>query len=238
MAELERVEAYRISDEHKEIYSDLVVSEAELVIKLDGEVYRTLHCLPTHLEDLARGHLVSEGICCPSDIRSMEVGQDGNKLTIAIMLDGRNPLSMEAANMQANITTAEIWDAMKRLDENSVLFRDTGGTHVAGIYDRQNYIFVEDVSRHCVVDKVIGLAFDNEIDLTNSMLITSGRQTVSTVEKAARVQIPVLVSISAPTSLAIETARKFGITLIGFARGHRFNIYSHEWRVIDSGLGM
>ncbi len=233
MAELRKVKIHRISDCHREICFDLVTSEAEVVIRLNGEVYRSLYCLPTHLEELARGHLISEGICHSSNIKGVEVKRDGSKFAIFVTSDGRNSVKVKEVDSQAKITVTEIWDAIKKLDEDSLLFKETGGTHIAQIRNQRGYIFVEDVSRHCAIDKVIGLAFGTKMDLTNSALVTSSRQTKSTVGKAARVQIPVIVSISAPTSLAIEAAQKFGIALIGFARGHRFNIYSHEWRVID-----
>lgn len=233
MAELRKVKIHRILDCHREVCFDLVTSEAEVVIRLNGEVYRSLYCLPTHLEELARGHLISEGICHSSNIKGIEVRLDGSKFAIAVTVGRRNSVKVKEVNSQAKITVTEIWDAIKKLDEDSLLFKETGGTHIAQIRNQRSYIFVEDVSRHCAIDKVIGLAFGTKMDLTNSALVTSSRQTKSTVVKAARVQIPVIVSISAPTSLAIEAAQKFGIALIGFARGHRFNIYSHEWRVID-----
>lgn len=233
MAELRKVKIHRILDCHREVCFDLVTSEAEVVIRLNGEVYRSLYCLPTHLEELARGHLISEGICHSSNIKGIEVRLDGSKFAIAVTVGRRNSVKMKEVNSQAKITVTEIWDAIKKLDEDSLLFKETGGTHIAQIRNQRSYIFVEDVSRHCAIDKVIGLAFGTKMDLANSALVTSSRQTKSTVVKAARVQIPVIVSISAPTSLAIEAAQKFGIALIGFARGHRFNIYSHEWRVID-----
>jgi FdhD protein len=235
MAELRKVKIHRISDCHIETCFDLVISEAEVVLRLNGEVYRSFYCLPTHLEELARGHLVSEGICHSSNIKVVEVKRDGSQFVIFVTSDGRNPIRMKGVSSQAKISVTEIWDAMKRLDENSILFKETGGTHIAQIYNQRSYIFAEDISRHCAIDKVIGLAFGTKVDLANSALVTSSRQTKSIVMKAARVQIPVLISISAPTSLAIEAARKFGITLLGFTRGHRFNIYSHEWRVIDNG---
>jgi FdhD protein len=189
--------------------------------------------LPTHLEELARGHLISEGICHFSDIKGVEVKRDRDDFAIAVTVNKCNPVRMERVGSGARVTTAEIWDAMKKLDESSVLFRKTGGTQVAGIDSQQNRIFVEDVSRHCAIDKVIGLAFDNDVDIANSALITSCRQTESTVKKAIHAQIPIVISTSAPTSLALEVAKNFGITLIGFARGCRFNIYSHEWRVTE-----
>ncbi|MBA7503537.1 Sulfur carrier protein FdhD [subsurface metagenome] len=236
MAELRKVKIHRILDCHREVCFDLVTSEAEVVIRLNGEVYRSLYCLPTHLEELARGHLISEGICHSSNIKGIEVKSDGSKFAIAVTIGRCNSVKVKEVNSQAKITVTEIWDAIKKLDEDSLLFKETGGTHIAQIRNQRSYIFVEDVSRHCAIDKVIGLAFGTKMDLANSALVTSSRQTKSTVVKAARVQIPVIVSISAPTSLAIEAAQKFGIALIGFARGHRFNIYSHEWRVIDKHI--
>ena len=235
MAELGKVKIHRISNCDMETCFDSVVSEAEVVLRLNGEVYRSFYCLPTHLEELARGHLVSEGICHSSNIKGVEVKRDGSKFVIFVTSDGRSPIRMKRVSSQAKVSVTEIWDAMKRLDENSLLFKETGGTHIAQICNQRSYIFAEDISRHCAIDKVIGLAFGTKVNLANSALVTSSRQTRSTVIKATRVQIPVVISISAPTSLAIEAACKFGITLLGFTRGHRFNIYSHEWRVIDNG---
>jgi FdhD protein len=234
VTELKKVRINRISEHHRELCFDVVVSEVEVVIRLNGENYKTLFCLPTHLEELAKGHLISEGICGSSDIKGIEIKRNEGSFAIAVTIDKHNPVRMERVSSEAKVTTAKIWNAMKNLDESSVLFRKTGGTQVAGIDSQQNRIFVEDVSRHCAIDKVIGLAFDNDVDIANSALITSCRQTESTVKKAIHAQIPIVISTSAPTSLALEVAKNFGITLIGFVRGHRFNIYSHEWRVIDN----
>ncbi|GAH43529.1 unnamed protein product, partial [marine sediment metagenome] len=135
---------------------------------------------------------------------------DGSKFAIFVTGDGRNSVKMKEVNSQAKITVTEIWDAIKKLDENSLLFKETGGTHIAQIRNQRGYIFVEDVSRHCAIDKVIGLAFGTKMDLANSALVTSSRQTKSTVVKAARVQIPVIVSISAPHQINLVTALELG----------------------------
>jgi formate dehydrogenase family accessory protein FdhD len=232
MPELERVKISRVSKSGKELCYDVVVSEVEVVVKLNGKVYRTLHCLPTYLEELARGHLVSEGICHYPDIKGIEVEYSGNKFVVAVTFDRFNPTKLEKTNSQSKITTAEIWDAIEKMDENGVLFKKTGGTHVVGIYDRREYIFVEDASRHCAIDKAIGLAFARGIDLTSSILVTSCRQTKSTLRKTIHSQIPIVITNSAPSSLAVKDAQEFGITLIGFARERRFNIYSHGQRVV------
>jgi FdhD protein len=230
-AESEKVEIHRVSDGRKEIVSDVVICETEVLIELNGVNYKSLYCLPAHLEELARGHLISKGICRPSGIKSIEVKRDGDRFVIAATVDEHSQTKSSELNSEVRIGVADIWDAVEKLNEHSILFKKTGGTHVAKIWDGHNSVFAEDVSRHCAIDKVIGFALGSEMNLSASALVTSCRQTESTITKAIYAQIPIVITISAPTSLAIESAQKFGITLIGFARGNRFNIYSHQWRV-------
>lgn len=231
MPELERIEISRISERGKEIYHDVVATEAEVVIKLDGGTQESLHCLPSHLDEMVKGYLVSEGICRYPDIKDINVERGGDKFIVAATFDRPDPINPEKSNSQAKITTAEVWDAIEKLNESGILFKKTGATHVAGIYDHQEYIFIEDVSRHCAIDKACGLALARGVNLTCSVLITSCRQTESTLRKAIFSQIPIVITNSAPSHLAVKSAREFGIMLIGFARGQRFNIYSHEWRI-------
>ena len=231
MAETERVEIYRISDHHREADSDLVISEDEALLRLNGENYRSFYCLPTHLEELAMGHLISEGICSPSGIGSIEVRQEGNRFIIEAKIDQHSHRGLDKIDSEVRIGTRDVWDAVERLDRESRLFKETGGAQGAEIFGRSGSVFAEDISRHCAIDKAIGLALESGMNLTMSSLVTSCRQTGSTIYKAIRSQIPIVITISAPTGLAIESARRFGITLIGFARENRFNIYSHKWRV-------
>jgi FdhD protein len=119
---------------------------------------------------------------------------------------------------------------IKALNENSFLYQRTGCTHVIGICGDKE-IFVEDISRHCAIDKAIGLAIRDGITLANSSLVTSCRQTASTIRKAIFCEIPIVISIAAPTDLAIKEANEYRITLIGFASSKGFNIYSHDWRI-------
>jgi FdhD protein len=124
----------------------------------------------------------------------------------------------------------EVFNSVKMLNEKSFLYQSTGCTHVIGICG-DGEVFVEDISRHCAIDKAIGLAISDGIDLSNSFLVTSCRQTASTIKKAIFCGIPIVISIAAPTDLAIKEADEYGITLIGFANSKKFNIYSNGWRI-------
>jgi FdhD protein len=114
------------------------------------------------------------------------------------------------------------------------VFEETGGLHAAGLFSQDATLvaFAEDVGRHNAVDKVIGrILVRDALPLSNFVLFVSGRTSFEIVQKALLAGVPIVASVSAPSSLAIELARETGIALIGFVRGDSFNIYSHPERV-------
>ncbi len=139
------------------------------------------------------------------------------------------------SNSSVAVAAEEVLEFSRKLNESGRLFRATGGTHVVGVFgSSRREIFVEDVSRHCAIDKAVGLCLKMGIPTEESVLVTSCRQTYSTMRKAVNAGFKVVVSVSAPTKEAVDIARSFGITLIGFAREGRFNVYANAWRVVGA----
>jgi FdhD protein len=113
-------------------------------------------------------------------------------------------------------------------------FEATGGLHASGLFDPDGTLVVlrEDVGRHNALDKVIGeRCLAGAVPLHRSILLVSGRISFELVQKAATAGIPILAAVGAPTDLAVETAKRLRMTLVGFLRGERFNVYTRSERI-------
>jgi FdhD protein len=140
------------------------------------------------------------------------------------------------APIESNVTVPYevITSLPDRLRDAQGLFESTGGLHAAGLFDTDGNLLAlrEDVGRHNAVDKAIGWAFlEERLPLSESILMISGRGGFEIVQKAVAAGIPIVCAVSAPSSLAVDLARRFDQTFIGFLRGNRFNIYSSASRI-------
>jgi FdhD protein len=148
-----------------------------------------------------------------------------------------NSLNITKLDMKQTIKAEIISQSVRRLNTIAERFRKTGGVHVAALYaiDGELVALAEDVGRHNAVDKVIGAGVTKKIQFKNFFLALSGRLTGDIVLKAARMRIPVIASLSATISSGLEAAQLTGVTLIGFVRGRRMNVYTYPERItVDS----
>lgn len=127
-----------------------------------------------------------------------------------------------------------------RLAAAQRLFAETGGLHAAALFSSSGELLSvrEDVGRHNALDKLLGRAFlDGRLPLSDHLVMVSGRSSYEILQKSVMAGVPVVCAVSAPSSLAVEMAERFGVTLIGFLRGDRFNVYSGRQRLKPEGEG-
>ncbi len=125
-----------------------------------------------------------------------------------------------------------IMEMVEKLFESQELYRDTGGVHTSALSDGEKVLVAaDDIGRHNTLDKIAGLCLMENIWPEHRVLITTGRISSEMLQKAAALNAPILISRTSPSSLSIEMAERYGITLIGYARKHRFNVYSNAERV-------
>ncbi|MCL1799515.1 MAG: formate dehydrogenase accessory sulfurtransferase FdhD [Eggerthellaceae bacterium] len=242
-----------VSDSHGEI-----IQEVEMNVVVNGRYVHTLTCSPWDIDELAVGYLFLKGaITDASQIDSMYVdGQNGLvsvllKHQIAIQDKDRiipfEPAGFRTAKKKPHFRdSSELPDVVSSLllsasqvnamaamlDHDSLLFKQTGGTHSAALIDDNSVVaWFEDIGRHSAVDKLVGWCVLNDYDVRDSVLLFSGRVPYEIIIKAIKAAYPVIISPGAPTNLSIELADKHGVTLIGFAKEGCFNIYSHPERV-------
>ncbi len=130
------------------------------------------------------------------------------------------------------VKASKIIQMMQKIDKGK-LFRSTGGVHVAALFTEGKFLaLAEDIGRHNSVDKVIGIGILNNVNFTNSVLVSSGRQPADMVLKAVRMGIPIIASRAAPIRSGIIAAEKNGVTLVCFVREQRMNIYTHPERIL------
>jgi FdhD protein len=244
---IQSVRIDRITGSRRKGMDDPVTVEMPLKIVLNNRDLAALLCSPDHLDYLAAGYLFSEGIISSrEDIRKLLV--DEKSKTVFIETENEEePCQMRGSSWykatedpkqfemtsQLKVTPQDIFklvDAFQDRWENS---KEETGVHNSALCNREKILIVaNDIGRHNTIDRIIGEVILNDISTDNCLVITSGRISSEIVIKVARRKIPFLVSRSSPASLGIRLAEEFGMTLIGFVRGHRMNVYSHSWRII------
>lgn len=237
---------------------DVLIAEYPLTIYLNGEELVTLLCTPDHLQELAVGFLYSEGFLQGyEDIVRLRLEQEEGLLYVdtrarpvlaermfgkrtissgcgrgTVFYQATDALGLVPLKSSLRVPREEIGRHVREMQERAFLYRSTGGAHCAALATRDRFLFMrEDIGRHNAVDKVTGECLSRGLPAHDKVLLTTGRLSSEIVVKTVRARIPVLVSRSAPTGLAVAYAEKAGLTLVGFARGPRLNVYAHPERV-------
>ena len=252
----------RVTQDSKQDTEDIVVKELPLTIILNGRELVTLLCSPTDLKFLSVGYLFSERIINSKDeIKRITIDERRGVARIETIADkafaseavfkrlitsgcgkgisfqsASDAQALEKVQSKAEISALEVINLMKDFQHHSQVFRDTGGVHSAALCDNSNILlFSEDIGRHNAIDKIFGQCLLEGISTENRIIITSGRVSSEIILKIARRNIPILVSKSAPTDAGVRLAANLGITLVGFARGTRMNVYANDWRINIDG---
>jgi FdhD protein len=208
---------------------------SERVVRTADELGAVAHC--------ADGpNIVNATLTGEAEARIERVMADRRNVTMTSScgLCGRQTLESLAVDVEPlttawTTTSSMILELPTKLRAAQTVFDETGGLHAAGLFARDGALVdvAEDVGRHNAVDKVVGrMLMREQLPLADHILCVSGRTSFEILQKALIAGIPIVAAVSAPSSLAIDLANEFGITLIGFVRGNSFNVYAHEDRVI------
>lgn len=235
-----------------------VIREQAVTITLNGNEMVTLLCAGHHLEELAAGFLFGEGfIATLDDLVRIEVDEVLGKLEVTTKTDSSlanrlwmkrtitsgcgkgsvfyyalDALLSKPVESTLRITANQVFDRVEDLNRLSVTYRRTHGVHNTALASPEEILlFRDDIGRHNAMDMIVGHVFLKGVPLNDKLLITTGRLTSEILIKAAKVGIPIVISRNTATSLAVDLAKSLRMTLIGYARGGKFTVYTGKERI-------
>jgi len=239
---------------------DQVVAEArvELLVN-DNELRMALLCLPRQLPELAVGFLRGEGaLRSRGEVQRVEIDPGGRTVRVRGRFDPDaldairrrwtwgtgcggggtsaqlNPEAYQSVALGLEVGAEALLGLVRGFLGAMDLWKSTGGVHACALASAAQLLIVaEDIGRHNAFDKVIGRAVLDGLDTSDKLILTTGRLSAEMVSKAIAARVPIVVGRGAVTALAIDLARKFGLTLVGFARAGRFNVYTGFQRIIS-----
>ena len=233
----------------------VVPTEAVITLHVNGQVLVRLICTPTDLEDLALGFLQNEGLIEGlNQVAVVRPCSGGEGVEVWLEHDIETPVVRSITSGCSGGTTFEdvksaqhevvsdllvtpdqVTALMDQLSDEAALYRRAGGVHTAALAAADGTGLVclaEDVGRHNTLDKIAGSCLRKGMSTRDHILLTSGRVSSEMVSKVARMNVPVIVSRTSPTTLSIDLAQAWGVTLIGYTRRRSFRVYAGQERVI------
>ncbi|MDG6222303.1 MAG: formate dehydrogenase accessory sulfurtransferase FdhD [Candidatus Bathyarchaeota archaeon] len=240
--------------------TDYVAEEKALHIYLNKRHYGTILCSPNQQKEMVLGHLLGEGVLTSTDEIEKLIIKKGGILTLKPNIDATQRISLSQRfsrrivsacgspdyrpiseivesipklEFNLKVNSKVIYQSVTNLNQVSENFKTTGGVHAAALYSKDGKLLflAEDVGRHNAVDKVIGAGALNQVAFSQCFLALSGRLTGDLVLKAARMKIQIVASLAAAISSGLDVAEITGVTLVGFARDNRMNVYTYPERI-------
>lgn len=246
------------------IEEDVTICEERVTFYLNGQQLMSVMTIAKDQDAHIVGFLMSEGVIeSVDDISSLRICDNGLAVFVEAKINEANIINLFkektlttgccvgiTGNIDSKIlkefnrTThqyhySKLFDSIESFYEDSELFNKTGCVHKTKlVLENGTQIESEDIGRHNSIDKTIGKAKLARLDIKKSFLIVSGRLSMEMVVKCVMHKIPLVISKAAPTHLGIKTAQLHGVTLIGFARGGKMNIYTHSSRIATQQIGV
>lgn len=238
-------------DGSSEIVEDLIALEKKIRISVNGKEIMSLYCTPQMIREFVVGFIMTEGIIKGNWCTERMSIEYGNEVFVDIPAEGEvstdgkiitsgcvGGVTFEKGiedgpiNDDFSVRSDRLREVFNLFQARSDLYKLTGCIHSAALSDGESLLcFAEDIGRHNAVDKVIGYAILENIPFKGKIMLASGRISSEISSKCARWGIPMIATRTAPTNLAIEIAEKRGVTIVGFIRGKRFNVYTHPERI-------
>jgi FdhD protein len=225
-------------------------SEMDLTLYVNKQELVSILCTPTKLNCLVLGFLYAEGIISSmGDVASMRVCEDDSLADVMLssmdfVLPTKRRLTSgcgggstfknqgQQIDSELVVTPTEVLSLMKQLQEQMELYRLSGGIHTSALSDTRNLIVVaEDIGRHNTFDKIQGECLLRGLSTKDRLVLSTGRVSSEMLLKVAKMQAPVVVSLTSPTARAVSLALDLGIALVGYARGSRLSVFSHPERL-------
>jgi len=236
----------------------VVPAERVVTLYTNGQPLVSITCTPTYLKELALGFLFNEGLIEGwDDVAVVEVCGGGKCVDVWLEHDIElSPLrvitsgcsggttfdsmasTQRRIESEQRVTPRQVTQLMGELSHQAALYHRSGGVHTAALSDGERLTCVmEDVGRHNALDKLAGKCLRERGQTDSYILLTSGRVSSEMVQKAARMEIPIVISRTSPTSLSVQLAEAWGVTLIGYTRRRSFRVYTGEERVVGRDQG-
>lgn len=243
---------YRVTGSQRKAIEDAIALEVKMRILVNGQDVLGLYCSPSMVRELVTGLVLTEGIIEGSWCLNRMTIEYGDDIVVDIPAEGKvadkgairtsgcvggvtfdHGTAITKADRTGTIQSEKLIELFSTFQKISKSYHLTGCIHSAAIASDKNLIIhAEDIGRHNAVDKVIGYCLIEDIPMNDKILLVSGRLSSEIAHKSSRWKIPIIASRTAPTVRAIDIAEKAGVTLIGFLREKRFNIYSDPERVL------